>query len=427
LTRGRRDAVGSCDARRQGLAVGTGAEGSLDRHGFVTQNRRLLAAACAGTLLLLPLRAVAETIVDTRHNLSVSGLGTIKAQSETRVCIFCHTPHNANPKTPLWNRDVGSGTYALYDSSTLQAMPAQPSGPSRLCLSCHDGMIAIGAVLQPAGGIAVTGTILPGSAANIGGSVFGLSKDHPISFSYPMANLAFNPRPTDSNLVLYGGFIECPTCHDAHKDAYRSPDKSSRFTGKFLVADNRYSALCLACHDLPGWFGTAHQMSAALVDTAVLPVFPKQWPTWGTVAEWGCESCHTSHSSQDGQLLLSRYDTADGTLESSLSYALCYRCHNRLGILADGTFKKKIVPTTPSGGGHSGHLANGATCAVCHDTHGIPVSAGTGDHTHLISFDLAIVTAAPGYSEPIYQHQGGFAGNCTLICHGRVHQDETYP
>ncbi|VAX15466.1 Cytochrome c family protein, partial [hydrothermal vent metagenome] len=33
---------------------------------------------------------------NTKHNLSVSGPGTVKASTETRVCVFCHTPHQAN-------------------------------------------------------------------------------------------------------------------------------------------------------------------------------------------------------------------------------------------------------------------------------------------------------------------------------------------
>jgi predicted CXXCH cytochrome family protein len=397
-------------------------------HGLPARAGRLLAAGCLAALLAAPAAATAGTIVDTRHNLSVSGPGTTKALAETRICIFCHTPHNALPQTPLWNKTVDAAkSYSLYASDTLVATPDQPSGPSRLCLSCHDGMIALGKVREPAAEIAVTGAILPGSAANVGGSVFGLAKDHPISFPYPGSSLVFKPAPTDREIVLYGGMIECSTCHDAHKDDFRSPDKTGRLTGKFLVADNRYSSLCLDCHDPPGWLGTAHQVSAAPVDSAALPVFPKLWPTWGTVAEWGCASCHTTHSSQDGQLLLDRYDTADGTVESAGSYALCYRCHNRLVLLTDGTFKRKSTPTTPSGGGHSGHLAAGATCAMCHDTHGTAPTAGTGDHTHLIDFDLTLVTPAPTNSAPLYQHLGATTGSCTLVCHGRTHLGETYP
>ena len=45
-------------------------------------------------------------IVNTKHNLSVSGPGPIKSLSTTEVCAFCHTPHHANPSVrPIWNRE----------------------------------------------------------------------------------------------------------------------------------------------------------------------------------------------------------------------------------------------------------------------------------------------------------------------------------
>ena len=40
----------------------------------------------------------------------------------------------------------------------------------------------------------------------------------------------------------------CITCHDPHKDTY----------GKFLLKDNRYSALCVTCHQMNGWSSSAH-------------------------------------------------------------------------------------------------------------------------------------------------------------------------
>jgi len=78
----------------------------------------------SGYILLLfcmPMLTVSQTIVTTRHNLSVSGPGNIKATSESEICIFCHAPHNARPDKPLWNRVDPGLTYTLYTSSTTQA------------------------------------------------------------------------------------------------------------------------------------------------------------------------------------------------------------------------------------------------------------------------------------------------------------------
>ncbi len=60
-------------------------------------------------------------VSNTRHNLSVSGPGTVKATSEQELCIFCHAPHSRSPLTPLWNRNVSGSTYTTYSSSTTRA------------------------------------------------------------------------------------------------------------------------------------------------------------------------------------------------------------------------------------------------------------------------------------------------------------------
>ena len=70
-------------------------------------------------------------ISTTKHNLSAGGPGTYRATGETEICIFCHTPHNANAgKTPLWNRRIPTAAYTPYTSSTLKSAPGQPNGAS---------------------------------------------------------------------------------------------------------------------------------------------------------------------------------------------------------------------------------------------------------------------------------------------------------
>lgn len=91
-------------------------------------------------------------IKDTKHNLSVSGPGQFKSLDETRICIFCHTPHTAQPKKPLWNHDLSAVTnYRTYQSPTFDAavwggFSITIDGDSKLCLSCHDGTVALGAI-----------------------------------------------------------------------------------------------------------------------------------------------------------------------------------------------------------------------------------------------------------------------------------------
>jgi predicted CXXCH cytochrome family protein len=586
--------------------------------------------------------AAAQTASDmlhTKHNLSVSGPGPIRALTETRICIFCHTPHNAAPLSPLWNKEIRPQVYTVYTSPTLKAGPLpQPAGPTKLCLSCHDGTIAMGAVLNPRGGITMVGgqTLSTDSLANFG---LNLSGHHPVSFPYhsalPNPELATSP-PAD---LVYGGTdeIHCTTCHDPHNDTY----------GKFLLRDNRFSALCTDCHQIPGWTSSAHATSAASV-VGILPRPPKTWPTYPQLNEWGCEVCHTPHFAPTAEELLNftseppafsctsagchtsepppihsanaltvatrfgavasaggtadiarqtrkisahhelpstipmaprrsreaalsgvravacsdchnphlvsgshaeppyasgmlrgvsgidrdgaevqaaryeyevcfkchsdyttdlsfiprvitltntrlafdpsnpsyhpvvsmgktlnvpsipssfepnmtasalisctschaddeggskgphgssfrpilkeRYETADNTPESYDHYALCYRCHDRSNILRDASFQKRLMRTTASGGGHSGHLMAGVPCSACHDPHGIndaiaACATTTGTHTHLINFDTRIVSPKPSNPYPVFTDTGTFAGRCSVCCHNVLHDD----
>jgi len=269
------------------------------------RNRAIVGAVL--TLVLAAGRAGAQTIVDTRHNLSVSGTGAVRALSETRVCIFCHTPHDAVSQTPLWNPDIEleGQTYALFTSAALSA-PEQPLAPSRLCLSCHDGTLALGDVRKPSTRIAMTRETIAGPAA-IG---WDLSNDHPISFDYESVATGEFASVAEvrgaGGVTLYavaGGYtIECPTCHDPHKDRYLSPDRNVELTGKFLPVDNRWSKLCLVCHSIPGWQNSKHATSPAEVPVG-FPVAPREWPTWRTVSEWGCLCCHATHGGAGPNLL----------------------------------------------------------------------------------------------------------------------------
>ena len=114
----------------------------------------------------------------------------IRASSETHICIFCHTPHSANPAAPHWNRPSSGAIYTPYNSSTSKATIGQPTGSSKLCLSCHDGTVALGMVISKAP-IQLAGGIhgMPRGRANLGTD---LSDDHPISFVYDNALAAIN-------------------------------------------------------------------------------------------------------------------------------------------------------------------------------------------------------------------------------------------
>jgi hypothetical protein len=151
-----------------------------------------------------------------------------------------------------------------------------------------------------------------------------------------------------------------------------------------------------------------------------------------------CTDCHRDdsggskgpHGSSFAPILRERYEITDGTPESLESYILCYRCHERTSILSDVSFRKKTGVTIGNGGGHSGHLAKGATCSACHDPHGVnPDNRPSGSHTHLINFDSQIVAPVirTPNSFPVFNDTGTFSGSCTLVCHGVTHNALSYP
>jgi hypothetical protein len=117
------------------------------------------------------------------HNLSNSGPASTRSAGESEICIFCHTPHGAAPEAPLWNRYSSGALYTPYSSSTARARTGQPTGSSALCLSCHDGTVAMGRVRSRASEV----RMLSGSSRMPAGrQVLGtdLSDDHPVSFPY---------------------------------------------------------------------------------------------------------------------------------------------------------------------------------------------------------------------------------------------------
>ena len=99
------------------------------------------------------------------------------------MCAFCHTPHRAATTRALWSRDLPPITYTLYASSTLEATPGQPTGATRLCLSCHDGTTALGLVRTSSGRRRLPLGPVTGRA-NLSTD---LSDDHPVSFEYTTA------------------------------------------------------------------------------------------------------------------------------------------------------------------------------------------------------------------------------------------------
>lgn len=321
--------------------------------------------AAVGALLLGHACALqADSVVDSKHNLSSSGPGQIRAVSESEICIFCHTPHRATDEKPLWNHSLSSATYIPYSSSTIKATVGQPNGASKLCLSCHDGTVAIGMVNSRSSQIQMRGaSVMPAGRARIGTD---LSDDHPVSFTYDGAlaaqkgELRDPSTLTDRVRVDHAGQMQCTSCHDPHDNKY----------GKFLVRENNGSALCVSCHAMNQWTTSSHATSPATWKGSGVDPWPNS--DRATVAANACESCHTSHAAGGRERLLNYADEEQN----------CYTCHS--GTVAAKNIaaefnKLSVHPITRTAGVHDPaeepiNSPRHVECADCHNPHAATAS-----------------------------------------------------
>jgi len=197
--------------------------------------------------------ASAGSINGTAHDF------TAQSWSGGQICVACHTPHGGNTTistAPLWNHTVTSATYTVYSgTTTLNATVGQPDGVSKLCLSCHDGTVALDSFGGATGGTLMTGSKAVGAVAT--GS---LANDHPISFTFDDTlatadGALFPPSTTNvtigatgrqktgtiANTILFAGKVQCATCHDVHNTFTDS--------SKLLRVSMNGSKLCLTCHN----------------------------------------------------------------------------------------------------------------------------------------------------------------------------------
>jgi predicted CXXCH cytochrome family protein len=304
-------------------------------------------------------------VANSKHNLSVSGPGGVKATSESQICIFCHAPHTQNGAYPLWNKTLPPLAYTPYSSTTMQATPGQPTYSSKLCLSCHDGTIALGSVSNRSSEITMTGPL--GTRANL---TTDLSNDHPISFVYDNT-LATADQELVNPATLTGpvqldehGQLQCSSCHDAHSEA-----------DMFLVMDNAFSALCKTCHVKPGWDTSSHSVSTATWNGSGVDPWPHTSEI--TVASNACENCHSPHAAGVGENLLG-FATEE---------ANCTSCHN--GNVASTDIATDIAVRVPPASRHPVDQYTGVHSLLedfntmprhveCHDCHN-PHNVTTGD------------------------------------------------
>ena len=240
------------------------------------------------------------------HDLSrnrTSGAYGIADPTLDRICIYCHAPHHTIKPSdaanftaygsgfgyvPLWNHDITQVNSFILYTNTTSASPEVPGdishqlnenainaigSVSKLCLSCHDGTVAV-ASFGNAGGIGTTAAYAFSGSRNTGtimiqnvnqknwiGANGDLSSHHPIGFDYyavaavdtqiadpstamgatgySIQNLLWNVK-FDTHGNQSGGTMECATCHSVHNKGNTGE--------KFLWVSDSQSGLCLTCH-----------------------------------------------------------------------------------------------------------------------------------------------------------------------------------
>ena len=207
----------------------------------MNNTRKWILFAVVGACLTQARSSQSGSIVNTKHDMSTLAWNTTKT-----LCGVCHTPHNGKVGQPvLWNHTVTTAVFSTYSSPTMQATAGQPSGTSKLCLSCHDGTVA----LENFGTVTNGTNYMPGTA-NLGTN---LSNDHPVSITYNTALSVSDPGLFDpatkqwggapagtiQNMMLFANVMECASCHDVHDNQWT----------KFLRKNNQGSGLCLTCHN----------------------------------------------------------------------------------------------------------------------------------------------------------------------------------
>jgi predicted CXXCH cytochrome family protein len=318
------------------------------------------------------------------HNLSV-GSGSYVTVTGSPGCTFCHAPHSGlGGVTPLWNQTLSNQTYTPYTSSTYkQQGSAQPmlGKTSSLCLSCHDGTVAVG---QSAvyGKIQTTGSMnnMDVLGTNLGGS-------HPFSLILPIkdapdlaASLVAQGVTADPTgaVKLIAGNVECTSCHNAHSQAI------DPIAQNFLVRNSSNGQLCLACHDpnrvttgqnnpLNGWGPSIHAVATNQVaNTSNAGLYP-------TVAGNACSSCHMEHNATGpARLLRPATPPAPGVDAVTQDCITCHEGGSNISPAAPNVYSEfsKISHLLPSGtnshdAGEPAVLNNNrhATCVDCHNSH----------------------------------------------------------
>ncbi len=195
----------------------------------------LVIAGCNSLALADQAGGFGAGIEESPHNFSHTSWLPI-----SKICQICHTLHDENKPGQLysnglrWKKELSTVSYTMFNSdwgraprtlserknwASITGMQSHlPDGMSKLCLSCHDGIIAP--------------------------NVFVLHHFVSVDYDPSRTNLR-DPDTTEMGIsgtiseVLDQGKVQCTSCHDVH-------GVESYSDTKLLRAER--SKLCVTCH-----------------------------------------------------------------------------------------------------------------------------------------------------------------------------------
>jgi predicted CXXCH cytochrome family protein len=174
----------------------------------------------------------------------------------SQICSPCHTPHASDTSVataPLWNHELTTGfSYDMNDGGgtiTERTLTAGFDDKTILCLSCHDGTVAIDSFGGATGtsfmdDINSNRNIAGGTKTSTAGTdVLDMSNDHPVGLGAVYPGTTPYPATSPYPLFTVGATTDtlgCVTCHEVHNDSGNP---------SLLRETIASSALCQGCHN----------------------------------------------------------------------------------------------------------------------------------------------------------------------------------
>lgn len=230
-------------------------------------------------------------IANTKHDFTLWNPTGGDASNTINVgkCTFCHTPHKAQQQALIWNHKLSAvASYSWGAGATtvggtlLPTISSTWNGATKLCLSCHDGSVAIGDIAwfdkaSHQGLAAINTRTMSADFPNsqIATTTGGMGTNHPVAHPFPGAGAStyntrtsgaaavlsgWQPNPITSGIRLFNDDgsgnisvasvpgtqtgIECSSCHDPHN--------GSGVTGAYFLrgnlTGNGVDYICTKCH-----------------------------------------------------------------------------------------------------------------------------------------------------------------------------------